>query len=187
MNAHRPAPRLLLLLLPLLACVPTPKGDGEAGDPIEGCECIVNQDAAGDTPPDAPQCGEQLCPTIVLENDQSAPGEVIVNPEDLDSILTALRDRTPGLLSWSSSYSLGQFTNDGYILIHDDGRAVRREWGRQDLSYEVDDAQLGELEDSSVYDGCLASDDDFARFDCARRALASTEAVCDTGWFYSYI
>ena len=69
------------------------------------------------------------------------------------------------------------------MWIHDDGSAIRRNWGGQDLTYVVGPAQLVELPDSEAYAQCLADASDQARFDCLRQMLANEQdPVCDAGW-----
>ncbi len=112
---------------------------------------------------------------------------MVENPDALECALTALRDRTPGIVAWSAEYENGQYTGLGYILIDADGRAVRRKWGWEDLTFVVYDAELGELAAPAFYDECLAGDDD-ARFDCLTDTLlVSVDAVCDGGWEHSAI
>jgi hypothetical protein len=158
--------------------------DGELmPKPIEGCECILDEDVSNpDLPPMSPTCGEPLCPLVsAVDNDD---GFMLDDRAPLDCALTALRDRTPGLLQFSYSESFGQFVDTGYVLILADGRAVRRGWGQQDLSFEVDEAKLGELRPVAQFEGCLADPDSVA-FGCLRQPLAGEDAICDEGWQFS--
>lgn len=165
----------------------------DTGMPIEGCECIEDQPVPeiANTPevPAAPTCGQPLCSTVSGAcTTKCFDGTFVLDDAAaLTCALEALRDRTPGVVRWSFSENTGQFDDAGYILIRDDGRAVRRSWGWQDLSYVAGDAVLGELRPAAEYDACLAEPDDLMRFDCMRETLAAQEAVCDEGWRYDDI
>jgi hypothetical protein len=110
------------------------------------------------------------------------PPFTLEDPAALECALTALRDRTPGRIDWDYTSDRGFYSGNGYILILEDGRSVRRSWSLYDLDFDVGDAELGELEDAAVFDACLAETDDIMRFDCMRSALASVTAVCNEGW-----
>lgn len=155
-------------------------------DGIPGCECIVDED--DENPPEAPSlptCGESVCPEVMAaEAGDGGSGSLEVsNPEALTCALTALRDRTPGIVTWDWSDAIGQFQDDGYILIMADGTAVRRNYGWQDLSYIASDAELGPLEAPEHYTECLANASPQAQFDCLTANLAAT-ATCDEGFLY---
>jgi hypothetical protein len=152
-------------------------------DGIPGCECIVDEnDASPPSAPSAPTCGESPCDAVSATETDDGTLEVST-PEALTCALTALRDRTPGVLTWASSDSIGQFEDDGYILVEADGTAVRRSYGWQDLSYIAGDAVLGTLEAPEHYAACLADTSPEGRFDCLTASLAAT-AVCDAGFTY---
>lgn len=182
---------VVFLPLPLLTGCPAEPGTEnetgtDSGPGIPGCECIVDED--DENPPDVPSgptCGESTCPEVSA----SCPGECdsesfeVSDPAALECALTALRDRTPGLLTWSTSENAGQFEDSAYILIHEDGTAVTRTYGWQDLSYVVSDATLGPLRDAAFYTTCLEAETDFQRFSCLRAELSGTD-VCDEGWSY---
>jgi hypothetical protein len=148
----------------------------------EGCACIpVGPQPTGE--PGIPVCGEMLCPEAYANCDGSCfetPIE-IEDPGALTCALTALRDRTPGRLRWRLVEDLKW--EWGYLLILEDGRAVRRSWTQYDLGpYDTKDAVLGALSDPEVLDGCMADADDHVRFECLRTALATETAICDEGW-----
>jgi len=159
---------------------------------VPGCECIPQQDEDPENSivrPLPPTCGESLCAEVVADCENGGKDNVCLGPpftlEDpaaLECALTALRDRTPGRLDWDYTANQGVVDQDGYILILEDGRAVRRSWSLYDLDFEAGDAELGELTDAAVFDACLVEPDDIARFDCMRSALASVTAVCNEGW-----
>ena len=127
-----------------------------------------------------PDCGdEQLCPTIVATI--GPLDEVVIeNPADLDCALEALRDRTPGLLSWDKQNFDGD--DEGYVLIQADGMVIRRNWGLQDLAWIVSDSELGAPLASGEFEACLIEPDLEARLNCVRRPLESASLVCDEGW-----
>lgn len=159
--------------------------DGLVGD-TPGCECIRDEDDSDppDTPSD-PACGEDLCGVVAVSCDGYCDAPLIVsNPDAVTCSLTALRDRTPGVLYWNVTTFEGQFEDNDYLLINDDGTAVRRSHGAQDLSYVVGDATLHMLRDPAYFDDCLAETDVDARFSCLRSAVEPQTAVCDEGWQY---
>lgn len=164
--------------------------DTDTNGTLPGCECIPDDDPGVDTTaaPSLPACGEPTCPGVSLVCEGSCgdglPME-LDDPAALECALTALRDRTPGHVTWTLSEHTGQFDDAGYVLVNADGTAVRRNWGWQDLTYEVTDAVLGELPPPEDFDACLADPDDVARFICLRSTLQSMQGVCDDGWYYS--
>lgn len=175
------------LLLPLLAACPA-GGDGSATDTdaVPGCECIPDDEGTHAEIPSAPTCGEGPCPTVqgsceVCE--EVPPVSLSVDTAALECALVALRDRTPGLITWSWDTDSGYGHDEGYLLVHEDGTAVRRSWRRLDLIFEASDAEVGELPAPAVFDACLAEPDDRARFDCLRTELATQHGVCDEGWY----
>lgn len=162
----------------------TETGETETGEPDEalppGCDCIAQQEFGLGVTPTYPSCGEELCPQINAHWE----GEVVIdNPELLSCALMALIERTPGVLRWHYTENDGQFEDIGYLLIHDDGSAVRRDWGAQDLAFEISDAALGELQPAAVFEACLATPDPLTRWDCLRAELESEAAICDEGYF----
>jgi len=161
--------------------------DTETAGTIAGCECILDEEPKDlNSSPAAPTCGEPLCNGIFgtcVDDfcDLGAPFE-LSEPADLQCALTALRDRTPGIVTWSFSEGGGIVNEDGYWLINEDGTAVRRDWVREDLTFTVNDAVVGELPPPEIYDACLAEPDDYARFNCLRASLETETGVCDEGW-----
>jgi hypothetical protein len=180
--------RLAALTLLLAAC------PADGGTKV--CECIPDdsqQDTDADEDwdePSSPTCGEDLCATVEATSDDDSEDSTLImisNPEALDCALMALRDRKPGLVRWSWSDSIGQFSDTGYILVRIDGTAVHRRWGEEDLSWVADDARAGELPSAQYYDDCLANTDAGARFDCLRNVELAEPTVCDAGWTISSI
>lgn len=153
------------------------------------CACIVD-DPEGNwgTLPSDPLCGEALCPTV--EGQPNEPDGfcyfkslTVVNPEALQCALTALRNRSPGVIRWACGDHNGQYFDDGYILINADGTAIRRHWGDNDLSYDVSAAEHGPMPDACAFEQCLAAGSDGVRFDCMRRfPLGPPIVVCDDAW-----
>lgn len=157
------------------------------GGGLPGCACILDEEPADlDAPPAPPTCGEPSCPLVSgacadSYCDVDVPF-VLADPAALTCALSALRDRTRGIVTWSFSEGAGIHHDDGYVLVNPDGTAVRRSWSREDLSFQVSDAVVGDLPPPSFYETCLAEADDLTRFDCLRAALASPSGVCDEGW-----
>lgn len=158
----------------------------------EGCACIVDETYEGLQPPDTypsgPTCGTATCAHVqaACTGDDSFCESLVeldaTQEEALACAITALRDRTPGVLTWSLSDPAQMIDSSGYVLILEDGRAVIRDQGAQDLTGNVSNADLGALAEASVFEACLADTDDAARFDCLRRAMLSDFVVCDEGW-----
>lgn len=177
----------LIWLVPLVFSLSGCQGDSEGGseptpqETVPGCECILYENAGyGGPDPQLPVCGgELLCP---IANPDDATG--LYDPDELECILTALRDQTPGLLRWKLSEGGGQSVYNTYLLIQADGRAVHRTWGLQDLSYQISEAKLGPLEPATTFDVCLGVvlDGDLEAPACLRRPLASEDALCDETW-----
>ena len=165
-----------------------PDTDTDTDGRVTGCECIPDDVNKGnpDTP-SSPTCGEALCPDVSLScSGYCSDGEAVLDDAAaLECALTALRDRTPGLVTWSWRENVGQYEDDGYVLVNADGTAVRRNWGWSDLEYEASSAVLGELPPPEHFDACLAEADDNARFECLRGALGPSIETCDEGWYYS--
>lgn len=165
----------------------TAASDTETGGPLAGCECILDEIPTDpNSGPAAPTCGESICPLVSGGcGDESCDGIVpfmLDDPAALECALVALRDRTPGLLTWSYSESSGFITQDGYLLIDEDVTVVWRDWIREDLNFTVSDAVLGELPPAATYEACLADPVDVSRFNCLTEPLATQLGVCDEGW-----
>lgn len=184
MQLRWPVPLLLLVA----AC---PGDDGpstetDTSSPIAGCECIIDEEPADpNRGPEGPTCGDSPCPYVTGECIGYCELDGVfelANPAALECALVALRDRTPGIVVWSLVEDYGVYTYDGYLLVKADGTAVRRQWDREDLTFEVSDAVLGRLPPAAVLDACLAEPDDHTRFDCLRTELEQPTGVCDEGW-----
>lgn len=166
----------------------TTEGASETeGPPV--CPCILDDVPLISDTPSQPICGEELCPTVEFvpwDLFCSIPkGEQVglVNPEALTCALTALRDRTPGVVRWDCGGDGGAYQDIGYVLISADGTAIRRDWGWQDLGYSVSNALQGALPDPGVFEQCLADGDYATRLDCLRDfMLGEPLLVCDEGW-----
>jgi hypothetical protein len=138
-------------------------------------------------PPAPPTCAANTCPSVlasgeIYDDPDSVDTFVVPNPAALDCALAALRDGTPGVLRWNWEAHDGQITDEGYILIRPDRIAVRRDWGWDDLSFEVGPALSGQLPLSAHYTDCLADPDPATRFDCLRETWVAGGPVCDEGW-----
>lgn len=169
------------------------------GAPV--CPCIEPEEEGGwGDEPSLPICGEPVCPTVEIGKIGNAPispcddavkeGDAVplMNPEALTCALTALRDRTPGLIGWNCGDHQGDmFSDSGYVLIGADGVAIRRHWGAYDLSWTVWRAEQGALPDPDVFEQCLASGDDATRWECLRNFLMGEPIlVCDELWGVSF-
>jgi hypothetical protein len=150
----------------------------DTGDPE--CECIAEQEEYEQ--PMLPLCGEPLCDVVNQVWDDLESDPIVTTPEALECALTALRDRTPGYVQWGSDYNTGQFSEYGYVLIQDDGEAIWREWGANDLTYDASAALRFELPDPSHYDACLANPDAHERYSCLRYPPIPSLAECEAGW-----
>lgn len=163
------------------------ESSSDTGGPVGSCECIIVDDDESNASPSLPTCGEALCPVVQAGCDsECGPGEpfVLADPVALECALTALRDRTFGVVRWSHDENGGQYSDDGYILIREDGSAVRRSWYNEDKSCGANDAIAGSLVEAGDYDACIAlvDDDEEAAFDCMRQLLAEADVTCDEGW-----
>lgn len=152
------------------------------GDASEAaCACIVDEPPGG-LMPSLPTCGKTLCPILTAQSDGLNP-LVIDNPEALECIVAALRDRTPGIVLWASTTEAGQFNDDGYVLIRADGTAVRRSWGDTDLGPIIGPALAGDLPGPATFEQCLTESGDAQRFHCAVDfPFGPPNVVCDEGW-----
>jgi hypothetical protein len=104
-----------------------------------------------------------------------------MNPEAVDCALMALRDRTPGILTWHYSLNI-LVESSGYMQITEDGRGVNRRWGVDDKSFQISDAELGELSPADYYDACLAEPEAIMRYYCVTTNLVTIDDLCDEGW-----
>ncbi len=170
-------------------CDDTTGGDTTGGDTDGpgGCACILD-DAEGNwgEAPSQPICGDTLCWTVTAGCESYCEFEgdfVLEDPVDITCALTALRDRTPGIIRWDFSEAGGQYSDHGYVLIRDDGTVIRRHWGAQDLDYVVSDALYGTMPDACAFEQCLAAGSAESRFDCMRKfPLGPPTVACDNGW-----
>ena len=96
----------------------------------------------------------------------------------LECVLLALRDRTPGAVTWSRSELAGLIADDTILWIFPDGAAAVRRYGRDDLTCYSGADVLGSLKEPAYFDGCLAEPDLLLRFDCATAALADETFEC---------
>jgi hypothetical protein len=155
-----------------------------------GCDCIPEQSQGGngwgDGPAD-PTCGENLCPLIVARGGgEISPSEFELDtPDAVECALEALRDRTPGFITYDWDTDFGQYTTSGYILIDADGTAIYRSWGNRDLSFDVGDAVMRELQPVESYAQCLEETDARARLQCVLTSTGTEIETCASGWSYS--
>ncbi len=164
--------------------------ESDTGAAFDACECIP--DGPEDDLPDGPTCGEPLCDMVALYTADDDLSVFVFNPDQLDCALAALRDRTPGTLSWTMEVQSEAYAESGYLLITEDGRAIRRHWSVTSMEnqeipdvLEVSDAPLGPLAAPEFYVDCLAESDDVARFECLRMPQQVTDEICDEAWSLS--
>lgn len=159
----------------------------------EACACILDEPYTGLQPagtlPMGPTCGDSPCAPVTGSCPDDGEGGCNIVLDDADALacaLTALRDRTPGVLSWSVADPAQMLDPGGYVLVLDDGRAIARSFRAEDLSGSVSDATLGALDDAAVFDACLLEGDGQVRFDCLTQLSLSDPSTCDTGWTLDY-
>jgi hypothetical protein len=129
-------------LVMLAACASAPGSSDDEGssttghEPLPGCACIPDDqpaNSAGPQQPSAPTCGDSPCAHVEGSCDACAempPLALTVDDAALECALVALRNRTPGVLSWRWEEDGGWGVYQGYVLVNDDGSAVRREWSQ---------------------------------------------------------
>lgn len=131
-----------------------------------------------------------LCPRVEIQcNDDpfaaSCPPTTasitVESAADLECALTALRDGTPGELTWS--YNAGGYANHEETLHILPDREAFNYWREQiDLGSEASDAVRGALRPADDYAACLAADSVAARTACLHEALVGALlAVCVEG------
>jgi hypothetical protein len=159
----------------------------ETTETTEGTQCECIPPTMEDLWPEFPSCGDALCDVAMVVADPESEWEepMIANPEAVDCALMALRDRTPGVLTWDEEYSFGMYTESGYVLIYDGGEAVHRDWGVDDLNYWASEALRFELLAPEVYEACLADPDPLSRYGCLTAPPQVELEVCDPGWEHS--
>ncbi len=162
--------------------------DGTTGVEPGGdvCACIVDDPEGGPGWPSDPLCGEALCPKVLAVKTMFCRQLMVMNPDALTCALTALRDRTPGVVRWSWEQDGGQFSDGGYVLINADGTAIRRHSAAMDLDFEVFDADWGTMPNACTFEMCLAAGSEELRFECLSNfPLAAPHVTCDLGWAWS--
>lgn len=148
------------------------------GEPLpEACACLEMGDDA---------CGARICDHVALECEGSCMEEEVEIDEDaLTCVLTALRDRTPGLVSASTYEAGGQYSSSTRITILPDGTALSAGSGASDLSWCTESVSLAELRPPSYFDDCLGKGLTRQRIDCVRLANEKGLATCVEGECYS--
>jgi hypothetical protein len=202
---------LLVLCCGLLACEATDTeslsddtsadGDSSTSDPIDTTSTTSTHESesTGEPPAEICECVEMggsecsgavdLCEKAFLSCygmcvDEETPDSEV---EALDCVLTALRDRTPGRVTWLAGDPGGSYWKDVELAILPDGTAVRSGAMLDDLSYCPDIGTLHlELKAPAVFDECLTREDLDDRFRCLNQVsevmIAScTEEVCELG------
>jgi len=132
-----------------------------------------------------PTCGEVLCDQVRVtecrRGDKTCEADELTleTPAAMQCTLEALRDRTPGFITWTLDAVIS--VRYGYILINEDGSVVSRTWGFDDLAFQAQDANLGQLPPEPHYTDCLLEEDARDQLTCML-SLESVDAVCDEGW-----
>lgn len=154
---------------------------GSTGGP-GGSECACIPDDQPGGVPSIPACESLICPVVEALGDGVMP-LALADPAALECMLTALRDRKPGLVRWAQTDGVGQFTDEGYVLIHADGTAIRRSWGKLEGINNVQRALSGALPAPAEFEQCLAEPEDQTRLFCATWfVLEGPWSICDEGW-----
>ena len=101
-----------------------------------------------------------------------------VDDAQLVCALTALRDRTQGVVKWDEDVAGGYASRHGYIVVLPDGNVITRVAGREDYVPQVGPALLGAPPPASYFDDCLADTDPWTRFECLSFEAATSAKDC---------
>jgi len=165
-----------VLVSSLLACGP------ESTPRSEACSCVPDDEGSGMTPPSPIDCGDDLCPTILVDDIADNAGTEVKNPEALTCAFDALKSGKPGVIRWSFKANYSQYDEEGYIVIRDGGTLIRRNWGQMDLDYIVGNAIHGEPPSANQLEACTVMTDAVDRFECLRSFAITEIDICDDGW-----
>lgn len=146
----------------------TDTGDTTGVEPA--CECP------------AEDCGAAICDLVEQRCQQSDDcmniPEELVDEASLQCTLEALRDRTPGGLSWMRIISAGLVTDVVKVWVLDDGTAYVARAGNDDFDAYIGSDGYHVLEDPAYFAGCLAELDVIARLDCLRGGVLEQTQEC---------
>lgn len=161
----------------------TSGGDGSAETAAivdAGCTCIAD-DPPLSALPTLPTCHAPICDVVASCPEFCVEGSAfeLADPTELECALMALRDRTPGVITWDLQQ--GAYRDEGYLLILSDGRGVRRNWGGQEPLVYVSESVFGDLLEPKTFEECLDETDDFVGFECIRHQLGGLE-ICNASW-----
>lgn len=147
-------------------------GSESGGSLPEVCTCAE---------PSVSACAGSICSLASATCDYECPDEndyEVDDTEALDCVLTALRDRTAGVVSWSWNEGGGYATEQINVAILDDGTALIDGSASEDLAECELATRHVELRPDSHFDACLAEEDPSSRFLCLRQAVDRTLFTC---------
>ena len=137
------------------------------------------------------ECGEQLCSTVQAyessgdgdgdaEPLEPGQGELFVDGARLDCALEALRDRTPGRLSWDYTPSGLLGSIQGEVCIDEAGGIRHQTTTYDDLDINHSAVVYGEPKSPEQYANCLdPSTSPRARLDCLMAEPVEIERTCE--------
>ncbi|WAS95450.1 hypothetical protein [Nannocystis punicea] len=147
-----------------------PDTDTTGDEPLDpACACLA----------DEATCGAELCAGAGLNCEETCPDDQPVEDEAaLQCALEALRDRTPGRISWYYREFFGQWAYNTQVYIQADGNAIVTQSGGMDLcDYSGPDTRHS-LEEPAYFEACLALATSRERYDCLTEGLADELVVC---------
>lgn len=147
---------------------PTTSSTGDALP--AGCECLASE------------CGPFLC-TVVVEAGcpDQCPTDFTVDEAALTCALTALRDGTPGTVSWHYTPTGGGVEENGSTSILADRAAIRSDSYSMIICGGQNPTVRGQLFNAEHFDACLADPSAQNRFDCLRGPVSAVDITCVPG------
>ena len=159
----------------------TVTGDTATGDTTSATETSIDAGMSCDCDIEAEDddCGPRPCdPVFAL----CGPACVVSEPEPLQCVLEALRDRTPGLVNWQFDDKVNSTYTVTAARVFPDGSAwlFRRS---ADICQPEGFNSSGPdsvvmLKDAAYFEGCLAEPDAFLRFKCLQGAVLEERTEC---------
>jgi hypothetical protein len=163
-------------------------GSSSESGPLPDPDCACLPDVAQPTGDmlATPSCMPMLCAVEAsceaFRTSDCYPREsLMVDERALSCALTALRERTPGVVRWNLDVSLGFANRNGYVVILPDGRLITRSASREDRGQTLGDAIIGAPPTVASFDECLADPDLRSRFDCLVFDAGAPSVVCEDG------
>ena len=166
----------LILLLP--ACSDE-SGDGTVDLPA--CE-VHTENGTEDPGYKTWECSmSEPCPDVLFLGPYAGMSGMMETPrfDDIKAaqcVLTALRDRTPGAVTYKREDCPlpGQCTTTETIFVLGEDKALSNWSQTMDIGYEGNVKNRARMKPASYFDGCLAMTDELAMYDC----LASWSDGC---------